>query len=64
MNCTFFESFILLISTLRITPVQQDLLKCSWLQGVVQAKQAENLQKVAGKSASVKADIVFRGDAN
>lgn len=44
--------------------MQQDLLKCSWLQGVAQAKQAENLQKVARKNASVKADIVFRGDAN
>ena len=42
-----FESFILLISTLRITPVQQGLPKCSWLQGVAQGKQAENLQKVA-----------------
>ena len=41
------ESFILLISTLRITPVQQGLLKCSWLQGVAWGKQAENLQKVA-----------------
>lgn len=58
-----FESFILLMSTLRIIPVQQGLFKCSWLQGFAQGKQAENLQKVAGKSASVKADWVSCGDA-
>lgn len=59
-----FESFILLMSTLRVTPVQQDSFKCSWLQGFAQGKQAENLQKVAGKNASVEADLVSCGDAN
>lgn len=58
------ESFILLMTTLRITPVQQGLFKCSWLQGFAQGKQAENLQKMAGKNASVKADWVSCGDAN
>lgn len=52
------------MSTLRITPVQQGLFKCSWLQGLAQGKQAENLQKVAGKNASVKADLVSCGDTN
>lgn len=52
------------MSTLRITPVQQGLFKCSWLQGFAQGKQAEKLQKVAGKNASVKAALVSCGDSN
>lgn len=52
------------MSTLRITPVQQGLFKRSWLQVFAHRKQAENLQEMFGKNASVKADLVSCGDAN